>query len=125
METLWEKQNRVLHSPFDAKTHKETFIDYLEVVIDSEGVIHYAVPSHNGFMEMQLLKLRGIEFDYFNYYDKVSDLCPENRYADYFEWLCEETGCIPVWGLPRSVYLGKPNEKQLASIEMLKKEGLF
>lgn len=39
-------QDKVLHSPFNIKTHKKTFIDYLEVVITSDGVIHYAIPSH-------------------------------------------------------------------------------
>lgn len=39
-------QDKVLHSAFDIETHKKTFIDYLEVVITSDGVIHYAVPSH-------------------------------------------------------------------------------
>lgn len=36
----------VLHSPFDIKVHKQTFINYLEVVISPEGVVEYAVPSH-------------------------------------------------------------------------------
>lgn len=40
-------QDKVLHSPFNIETHKKTFINYLEVVITSDGVIHYAVPSHS------------------------------------------------------------------------------
>ena len=36
----------VLHSPFDIKVHKQTFINYLEVVISPEGIVEYAVPSH-------------------------------------------------------------------------------
>ena len=42
-------QDEVLHSPFNIETHKKTFINYLEVVITSDGVIHYAIPSHQEF----------------------------------------------------------------------------
>lgn len=31
----------ILHSPFDIETHKSEFVDYLEVCIDRDGVIHY------------------------------------------------------------------------------------
>ena len=35
-----------LHSPFDLQQHKNTFINYLEVVIRPSGLVEYAVPSH-------------------------------------------------------------------------------
>lgn len=35
-----------LHSDFDIEQHKKIFIHYLEVVIDENGKIMYAVPSH-------------------------------------------------------------------------------
>ena len=34
----YKEQQRVLNSPFDIETHKRTFINYLEIIIDSEGV---------------------------------------------------------------------------------------
>ena len=37
---------KVLHSPFDVKVHKATFVNYLEVVILEDGTVEYAVPSH-------------------------------------------------------------------------------
>ena len=40
-----------VHSEFDLKKHKEKFINYLEVVIEPNGKIHYAVPSHQLFLE--------------------------------------------------------------------------
>ena len=40
------KQSEVLRNPFNVKIHKETFINYLEVIINPDGVIEYAVPSH-------------------------------------------------------------------------------
>lgn len=35
-----------VYSDFDIDQHKKTFIHYLEVVIDENGKIMYAVPSH-------------------------------------------------------------------------------
>ena len=40
------KEEKVLHSSFNVKTHKETFINYLEAIINPNGIIEYAVPSH-------------------------------------------------------------------------------
>ena len=34
-----EVQQKVLHSPFDIETHKNTFVSYLEVVISPEGTV--------------------------------------------------------------------------------------
>ena len=39
-----DEQQRVLHSPFYVETHKKTFKNYLEVMIDEDGIVHYAVP---------------------------------------------------------------------------------
>ena len=35
-----------LQSEFDAEKHKEKYVNYLEVVIDENGTVMYAVPSH-------------------------------------------------------------------------------
>ena len=35
-----------VYSDFDIEKHKKTYIHYLEVVIDENGKIMYAVPSH-------------------------------------------------------------------------------
>lgn len=39
-----------LYCKFDIQKHKETYKNYLEVIIDEEGSIHYAVPSHQEFL---------------------------------------------------------------------------
>lgn len=120
-----DRQREVLNSPFDIETHKKTFINYLEIVIDSKGVCHYAVPSHNGVLEKMVLKNRGIEFDDYDFYGKVSDLCPREYWSDYPEWLCKETGCIMVWGETTNKVLGKPNAKQLDTLKELERNGLI
>lgn len=59
----------VLHSKFDIETHKCTFIDYLEVVITSDGVIHYAIPSHEQFcinLALEYKMFKSID-DIYNY----------------------------------------------------------
>ena len=107
---------------------QEETIEYIEVepseeiVIDKDGVCHYAVPSHNGILEMMVCKKHKIKFEWFNFSEKAGALCPKNMYADYPEWLCKETGCIMVWGDPTNKILGKPNEKQLETLKLLEKE---
>lgn len=112
-------QNKVLNSPFDVATHKKTFINYLEVVISPDGVIKYAVPSHNGYIENFLMKALNINKE------QLNDLCPKEYYADYNTWLCLKTNYIMVWGLPNSFVIGKPNQKQQEALDLLKKEGLL
>lgn len=121
----YKEQRRVLNNPFDIETHKCTFINYLEIIIDSEGVCHYAVPSHIGALEKRILDKYHIEYNEWDFYDKASQLCPDDRRWDYNKWLCEETGCIMVWGLPNSGFEGEPNLKQQATLELLRKEGLI
>lgn len=35
-----------IHSKFDIQKHKATFTGYMEVIIDENGTVMYAVPSH-------------------------------------------------------------------------------
>ena len=65
-------QDEVLHSAFNIETHKKTFINYLEVVITSDGVIHYAIPSHQEFcisyaIQQGLFKSREALYKYFEH----------------------------------------------------------
>lgn len=106
----------VLRSPFNAQIHKETFINYLEVVILENGVIEYAVPSHQQKVTSIIAKSRNITSQ------QVADLCPVKYYANYPEWLCNESRCVMVWN---DFYIGEPNEDQVKSLIMLMSEGLY
>lgn len=121
----FDERQKVLHNPFDLETHKKTFINYLEIIIDKEGVCHYAIPSHNAILEQFVCKKHNIEYDMWDFTEKASKLCPKEKYSDYHNWLCEETECIMVWGIPFSHIVGNPNEKQLAMLDTLRKEGLY
>ena len=109
------EQQKVLNSPFDLETHKKTFIAYLEVIIDSEGNVMYAVPSHQQAMiRIATEKLNVTKERLFEMY--VSSGC------DTIEWLSGITGCISVWF---GNYVGEPNEKQLNVLRKFRDEGIY
>lgn len=105
-----------LHSEFDIKQHKSHYINYLETIIDPNGKVHYAVPSHQQFMEQYLCKIRNITKQ------QLCELVPPEYYFDYMTWLCQETGCIAVWN---DYYYGKANDAQKHMLLKLKTEGLY
>lgn len=113
----YKTQQRVLHSPFDIKTHKETFIDYLEVVIDEDGVVHYAVPSHMEWMTRYFCEKHGIDRGvlYTMFKTNTDFLTP-------IEYLSKLSECIPVW---ISHIYGIPNEKQNETLHKLANAGLY
>ena len=106
----------VLHSPFNVEIHKETFINYLEVVILEDGTIEYAIPSHQLKVTDIIASKRNITRN------DVADLCPPEYYFDYNNWLCKESNTIMVWN---NFYMGEPNDAQLQTIIMLMKENLY
>lgn len=40
-----------VYSKFDLEKHKQRFENYFEVIIEEDGMIHYAVPSHQEFFQ--------------------------------------------------------------------------
>ena len=102
-----------VYSKFDIDKHAEHFINYLEIVIDEDGEIHYAVPSHQIFME-NILKRKSGE-------DEFNRMIMEDKEAwvDYLPWLCKHTKCVPVWN---KFYIGNPNDKQLHILQQLKEK---
>lgn len=115
-----EQDQKVLHSEFNIETHKNTFINYLEVIIDDEGKIMYAVPSH---ME----RLIEIYMERYNV-TREEIICkltyePSWEYGlDMSAWLCEKLHCICVWF---DCYKGKPNQIQLNKLKTLRLSGVY
>jgi hypothetical protein len=116
-------QQKTLREPFDINTHKDVFIDYLEIVILSDGTIEYAVPSH-------LEKLFQIACDKykttkesllktFQEESRTNGICGD---IDPFESLMRMTGAIPVWNM---MHMGTCNEAQAASLDKLRQERLY
>ena len=48
-----------VYSDFDIHKHKQTFRDYLEVIIDADGHIMYAVPSHQEKLIAMVMEHQG------------------------------------------------------------------
>lgn len=111
-----QKEKYDLHCEFNIEKHKENYTNYLEVVIDRTGYVHYAVPSHQEFLINEACQL------YHLTRDELNRLCPEQYYGDFMVWLCRLTGCVSVWN---DFYLGRPNDKQINTLYNLKENGLF
>ena len=107
----------VLHGDFDIALHKETFTDYLEVVIYKDGKIEYAVPSHNNKMAEIYMRQCGL-----SNIREAMDRIPPEYYCAMIEWFNIQTGAIAVWN---NGFVGVANKKQLAVLKKLKMNGVY
>lgn len=107
---------KILNSPFDIEVHKATFVNYLEVVILEDGTIEYATPSH----QQKMIALACSRLNLTR--DELYSMCPREYYFDVVTWLSQITGAIAVWDFK---YEGIANETQLATLDMLRNEGLY
>lgn len=118
-----ERQQEVLHSPFDIETHKQTFVSYLEVVISPEGTVEYAVPSHTDKLIEVLAKQKGIKtFDEAKKY--VFDTAMNNGYCSSIDFLTGVTGYISVW-FNGYVAGDPPTKAQLDKLKELFDNGVY
>lgn len=108
--------SKVLQEPFNLATHKETFVNYLEVIVLSTGDIVYAVPSH----QEKLIEIAGNKLGLSR--QGVYDACPEEYYFDVIFWLCKVTGCVALWDTHMD---GVANREQEEVINQLIREGLY
>lgn len=107
-----------VYSPFDANKHAEHFINYLEVIIHPDGSVHYAVPSHQGYLIDYICKRDGITED------ELNNMCPSEYYYDFMTWLCMKSGCISVWN-EFGCWLDQATPEQVKTMKMLKDMGLY
>lgn len=108
-----------LHSKFDFKKHKETFINYLEVLILENGEIVYAVPSHQ--MKAEELAYEKLNVDR----PTLIKLCPKEYHFDYLKWLLTITNSISVWDDFYIYGFNGINDKQMNTLKKLKLYGLY
>lgn len=100
-----------IYSKFGITKHKETYTNYLKVVITENGEVLYAIPSHQeALTKLAMSKLQCTR-------QEVINKCPPEYYCDYTEWLSMVSGAIAVWN---NFYKGKPNKKQLSVLKKLK-----
>lgn len=108
-----DRIQEVLHAPFDIRTHKETFIDYLELIVKPDGTPEYAIPSHM----RKLAEVYGKPWE-----DVYEEFLQERTGLDGIDWLCLKTGCISVW---QNRIQGVPNDAQLGTLRQLQTAGLY
>ena len=83
--------NYSLHSKFDIIKHKQTFINYLEVIIEEDGSVHYAIPSHQEYLiNLCCKKFKMSRQEFY-------ELCPDNMKYDFMVWLCKMSNAIALW----------------------------
>lgn len=107
---------KILRGAFDLETHKEAFVNYLEVIIREDGTVEYAVPSH----QEKLIKIAMVKLGVTR--KVLYDMCPPEYMFDVIAWLCKITGCVSVWN---DVYIGIPNETQRWVLQSLRYHGLY
>lgn len=110
-------ENYSVYSKFDLKKHKATFVNYLEVIIGPDGVVQYAVPSH----QEMLIKIACVKLGITR--QELNDMCPQQWYFDFVRWLCKITGCISVWN--EFVIGYEFNAKHIETLRRLKTDGVY
>ena len=106
-----------VYSKFDIEKHKATFTHYLEVVIDADGTVAYAVPSHQEYLIELACKKHGMSRR------ELLDACPREYYLDFMNWLLKMSGAMAVWD--RHCFYAEPTVKQIGMLRRLKMAGLY
>lgn len=106
-----------IYSEFDIDMHRKTFVNYLEVIIDPDGKVMYAVPSHQEKAIAFACSKLGVTRA------QIEGMCPPEFYCDFIRWLCIVSGVIAVWN-GFCIY-DKPTVKQIGTIRQLKMAGLY
>ena len=105
-----------VYSEFDMDKHKQKYVHYLEVMIDEDGVVHYAVPSHQEWAIAEVCRKKHLSRE------EVCDSTPREFYCDWMRWLLSQCGAVAVW---EGFYEGEPNRKQRAALRKLKMGGVY
>lgn len=106
-----------LYSEFDMEMHSKTFVRYLEVVIDPDGKVMYAVPSHQEKCIALACGKLGVTRN------ELKAMCPREFYFDFLKWLCKVSGAIAVWNDYCEYW--EPTVKQIGKLRQLKMAGLY
>lgn len=110
-----------VYSKFDIQKHKETYINYLEVLILEDGTVEYAVPSHQAkALDIACRKLNKTK-------QEIADMRPRAYYWDYLTWILGIAGAVSVWANcgENLIRYKTINKKQIAALKRLKLHGLY
>ncbi len=101
-----------LQSSFDLESHKKVFQDYLEVIIDRNGTVMYAVPSH----QEKLIQMACEENGWSR--EQLMDICPKRFHYDFISWLLLLVEAVSVWN--NFCMAPAPNEAQIKALKELR-----
>ena len=106
--------------PFSIERHIHTFVNYCECVIDEDGTILYAIPSHERkLMEIVMNRLNLTREELV---DKAEQ---ENGQWDWINWLMRNSKCMCVYtcgyAIPTDDFM---TDKQKESLQSLINAGL-
>lgn len=118
----FDVEQKVLHSPFDIGTHKNTFVSYLEVVISPEGEVEYAVPSHSEKLVAIFANQTGLDIQEAKQY--IIETTANNGFMSTVDFLTRVTGYISVW-FNGYVAANPPTKQQLDKLKELFDAGVY
>lgn len=110
-------ENYDLYSDFDMEMHSKIFVHYLEAVIDSDGKVMYAVPSHQEKCIALACQKLGVTRE------ELNRMCPREYYFDFLRWVCKMSGAMAVWEGHCEYW--EPTVKQIGMLRRLKMVGLY
>lgn len=105
--------------PFSIELHKSMpYHLNLEVMISPDGLIEYALPSHQEFLIKKAMKANNWTRD------ELMAACPPEYYFDFMSWLIPHAGgYVPVWEVG---VLNYPlTKEQVGALRRLKMAGLY
>lgn len=109
-----------VYSDFDLQKHKETYINYLEVILFPDGHIEYAVPSH----QEKLIRICCEKLNVSR--ETLFEMCPPDYFFDVCTWLCTISGCVSLW---TDHYIASDEnpltQEQMDTINLLRSEDLL
>lgn len=106
-----------VYSSFDLQKHKQTYTNYLEVIITPDGTVEYAVPSHSEKMISKACDKLG------STRQELQDMCPPEYYSDFTLWLSKISECCSVWN---NFVIGSDfTDAQINTLKRLKDNGLY
>lgn len=108
-----------VYSKFDIIKHKLNYVDYLEVIIDEYGEIHYAVPSHQEFLIKYYCEKHNMTRD------ELNKICPHEYYFNFLFWLCSISKCVSVWNDSIIFDKNQLTSRQIASLTALHHHKLY
>lgn len=106
-----------VYCDFDLEKHKENYVNYLEVMIDKDGTIMYAVPSHQEKAIAMACEAKNVNRA------ELEKMCPKEYYFDFLTWLLMQSGAMAVWNQYYQCY--NVTREQYASLRRLKLAGVY